>query len=420
MTSRSLATVVLILAVLFLAGCSPNQGQWTSAGASHTPVLPEDAKEWSFGLTKGRIIETAHYRVYTTVQDALLLEKLPVFLETAYQQYLDFFPQAQADQEPLDIYLFDRRSDWEKYTRDNMGAAAEIYLKIKAGGYSYDGISVTYLLPNRYSTFGVLAHEGFHQFVSSRLAHRIPAWMEEGLACNFEAHFWKAGKPDFTPDLNEFRIKTLQQALRRNSLFPISEILTMDAGQAIGKSPEGTATFYAQAWALTRFLQEARHDKYRLAFHRMLTDAADGANLYSRDRAVDIFESYFQEDLATIGEDFLWYARFLAQRKIEPGTEIFLVSSAPTSTTTTITAQQIEQTKPSRISEERPATTEQRPETEPAEPEIAPSEPKTEPETIPAEPKTTPENKPSEPKTEPKKEPDESESKSLEPIFEFD
>ncbi len=152
----------------------------------------------------------------------------------------------------------------------------------------------------------------------------------------------------------------------------------------------------------------------------MLTDAADGANLYSQDRAVDIFESYFQEDLATIGEDFLWYARFLAQRKIEPGTEIFLVSSAPTSTTTTITAQQIEQTKPSRISEERPATTEQRPETEPAEPEIAPSEPKTEPETIPAEPKTTPENKPSEPKTEPKKEPDESESKSLEPIFEFD
>ncbi len=297
---------------------------------------------------EGRIIETPHYRIYTTVQDALLLEKLPILLETAYQQYLAFLPQAQDDEEPLEIYLFGRRSEWESYTRQNMGASAESYLKIRAGGYSYNGISVAYLL-DRYSTFGVLAHEGFHQFANSRLVHRIPAWMEEGLACNFEAHFWRAGKPDFAPDLNEFRIKALQQALRRDSLFPLSEILTMDAGQAVALPAEKTATFYAQSWALTRFLQEGRRGKYRPAFRQMLSDAADGANLYSQDRAVEIFESYFQQDLGSIGDDFVFFARYLADRKIGPGMQVYLVRAGQVPATTRITAEQIEQTKPQRI-----------------------------------------------------------------------
>ena len=359
---RIVLVLVCSLPLLLASGC---QGRWSSSQASHVPVLP-DAEPWTFGVVEGWVIETPHYRIYTTVGDALLLEKLPTFLETAYEQYLAFLPQAQDDEEPLEIYLFNRRSEWEDYTRENMGSLAENYLKIRAGGYSYSGISVVYLL-DRYHTFGVLAHEGFHQFANSRLVHRIPAWMEEGLACNFEAHFWRAGKPDFAPDLNEFRIKALQQALRRDSLFPLSEILAMDAGQAVALSPEKTATFYAQSWALTRFLQEGRTGKYRSALHRMLRDAADGANLYSQSRAVQIFESYFQEDLESIAEDFVWYARFLADRKIRPGTEVYLVGPGETEQTIMLTAEQIEQTKPDRTGQ--PAVTpitqeppEQRPE----------------------------------------------------------
>jgi len=345
---RIVLVFVCSLPLLLVFGCGPSRGQWTSSQASHVPVLPEEAEPWTFGAMEGRIIETPHYRIYTTVQDALLLEKLPILLETAYQQYLAFLPQAQADEEPLVVYLFGRRSEWETYTRENMGPLAEKYLKIRAGGYSHNGISVAYLL-DRYSTFGVLAHEGFHQFASSRLVHRIPAWMEEGLACNFEAHFWRAGKPDFAPDLNEFRIKALQQALRRDSLFPLSEVLAMDAGQAVARPAEKTATFYAQSWALTRFLQEGRRGKYRPAFRRMLSDAADGANLYSQARAVEIFESYFQEDLETIADDFVFFARFLADRKIGPGMEVYLVRSGQTRTTARITAEQIEQTKAQRV-----------------------------------------------------------------------
>ncbi len=344
LTRRIVVVLLSSLPLLLALGCDPNKGEWTSSRASHVPLVPE-AEPWTFGEIEGWDIEIPHYRIYTTVQDDLLLEKLPIFLETAYKQYLAFLPQAQPDEEPLEIYLFDRRSEWETYTRQNMGPSAENYLKITAGGYSYNGIGVAYLL-ERYHTFGILAHEGFHQFANSRLAHRIPAWMEEGLACNFEAHFWRAGKPEFAPDLNEFRLKALKQAIRRDSLFPLSEILAMDSGQAVAMPAERTATFYAQAWALTRFLQEGRNGKYRQAFRQMLSDAADGANLQSKDRAVQIFESYFQEDIETIAADFVWYARLLADRNVQPGTEVYLIRPGETEKTAKLTTEQIEQTKP--------------------------------------------------------------------------
>ncbi len=56
MTPRSFGPVVLILSVLLLAGCGPSKGEWTSSGASHVPVLPEDTQEWTFGVVKGQII----------------------------------------------------------------------------------------------------------------------------------------------------------------------------------------------------------------------------------------------------------------------------------------------------------------------------------------------------------------------------
>ena len=345
-----------LLLLLLAGGCTPTEDQWTSSQASHTPELPEGTP-WSFESVDGRIIQTPHYRIYTTVTDALLLEKIPTFLESAYQNYLAFLPSADADEKPLDIYLFHRRSEWESYTRQNTGALAKTYLKIRSGAYSHDSTCVVYLL-ERYYTLGILAHEGFHQFSAHRLGHRIPAWMEEGLACNFEAHFWKAGKPVFAPDLNEFRISALQKSLRNDSLFPLSELLSMQAGDAVELPPKKTATFYAQAWALTRFLQEGQNGKYRPAFRQLLDDAAAGAYLADRDKATQIFESYFKDSVDTMTADFVKYAHFLVDRQLEPGMKVTVISPEPTGQTMKITAEQIEQAKPpaQEPSEEAPQT----------------------------------------------------------------
>ena len=170
--------------------------------------------------------------------------------------------------------------------------------------------------------------------------------MEEGLACNFEAHVWKSGKPEFTPDLNEFRISGLERSLRNDWLFSLEELTGMQAGTAIELPPEKTATFYAQAWALTRFLQEGKNGKYRDSFRQLLDDAASGANLADRDQGVQIFESYFQEDSGIIGEEAIQYAKLLVQRQIEPGMEISVIGRDPNIDRIVITVKQIEEIPP--------------------------------------------------------------------------
>lgn len=334
--------LILISAGLLLpaGGCS-RQGKWTGSEGSHEPVMP-DGESWTFHGVDGLILESAHYRIYTTVQDAALLAKLPMFLEEAYQQYQAFLPPAEPDEEPFEVYLFARRYEWEAHTRENTGPMAEKYLEIRAGAYSHEGVCVAYLL-ERYSTFGVLAHEGFHQFSKRRLNHRIPAWMEEGLACNFEAHLWKAGHPYFTPNLDEFRIRALRRALLNDWLYPLPELLATNAGEAVGMPEETTATFYAQAWALTRFLQET---SYQSAFRQMLDDAAAGVNLASPSQAEDIFRSYFRTDLEDVSDQFLVFAHKLANRDIRPGIQVIVLSPDTRKRTITITEEDVREITP--------------------------------------------------------------------------
>ena len=338
---RQITSILISVVLLLSCGCVARKSEWSSSAASHVPTIPE-GEPWSFQESEGRVIQTAHFTIYTTARDALLLEKLPGFLEGAYEKYLAFLPPAEEDEEPLVIYLFERRSEWETYTQDHTGPLAKTYLKIRAGAYSHNGTCVAYML-ERYHTFGVLAHEGFHQFAHRRLGHRIPPWMEEGLSCNFEAHVWRNGKPEFTPDLNEFRISALERALRNDELFSLEELTGMQAGTAIELPPEKTATFYAQAWALTRFLQEGKNGKYRDSFRQLLDDAASGANLSDRSQGMNIFESYFQENPEVMAEEATQYGRLLVQRQIEPGMEISVIGRDPDIDRIIITVEQIEE-----------------------------------------------------------------------------
>ena len=87
LSRRIVVFFVCSLPLLLAFGCDSNKGEWTSSQASHVPIAPE-SEAWTFGETEGRVIETPHFRIYTTVQDDLLLEKLPDFLESAYKHYL--------------------------------------------------------------------------------------------------------------------------------------------------------------------------------------------------------------------------------------------------------------------------------------------------------------------------------------------
>lgn len=233
----------------------------------------------------GLIIKTAHYEIYTTLQDPLILRQVPVFLESAYRSYGQVFGQELEIERRLAIYFFHNRLQWEEFTRYWTGPAAEVYMQIRAGAYYLDKACVAYHL-GRQSNFAVLAHEGWHQFSDAVFAYRLPAWADEGLATSFESYQWEDGKVRFDPRRNGMRLRDLQKALAAGKWMGLGELLAMDAGRVLSfanKDPGGDAGrmvsitgYYAQLYALVRFLREDEYGRRLLSFRNMLNDGRLG------------------------------------------------------------------------------------------------------------------------------------------------
>jgi len=233
--------------------------------------------------TEGLTIDTAHYRIHTAVTDPLVVQQLSFFLESAFRAY-EQTAGAAHKQHPLVVYLFAGRDQWEAFTRYWTGPQAEMYLKITAGAYYARGACVAYHL-SRQANFSVLAHEGWHQFSDAMFVYRLPAWLDEGLATMFEAYRWQNGQLAFLPRYNANRLLALRRTVVQGRWYPLKDLLRLDAGRVMAYAQEAApidtqhlsaADYYAQLYALVRFLREERYGRRLAAFHRMLADGRAG------------------------------------------------------------------------------------------------------------------------------------------------
>lgn len=233
----------------------------------------------------GLEITSFHYRIFTTLQDPLILRQAPVLLESAYQAFGEFISEPLASHEKLLVYLFESRQEWEAFTRRWMGRQASVYLKIRSGAYYAKGACVAYHI-SRQADFAVLAHECWHQFTDAFFAYHLPAWLDEGLATNFEAYRWRNGRVEFSPRYNAGRVVALRAALVHGKMIELSELLSLDAGRVVahgaseageGQGPDGVvSSYYAQVYALVRFFREEGNGRRLYAFKKLLTDGALG------------------------------------------------------------------------------------------------------------------------------------------------
>lgn len=232
----------------------------------------------------GLKISTVHYAIHTNLDDPLVLRQLSFFLESAFRAYQQSVGSDFAIDRLLTVYMFKERQQWEDFTRFWTGPRANMFLKITAGAYYVKGACVAYHL-SRQSNFSVLAHEGWHQFSDELFAYRLPAWLDEGLATLFEAYQWQTGQVDFDPRFNANRLMALQVALAGDHLYPLETLLTVDAGHIVARAAYAgdteqqqlsIGTYYAQLYALIRFLREDNYGQRLLGFHRMLDDARRG------------------------------------------------------------------------------------------------------------------------------------------------
>lgn len=262
----------------------------------------ESIEPWSFAGSAGVLVQTRHYRVYSTLTDPVLMDRLPGFLEQALEHYRTAFAPAGSNERlpappspiKLETYVLRTRSQWEDFTRSLAGPSASTLLRIPPprGGYAWGGKGVFYGLgesgePDRdsihaddHGMFALAAHEGWHQYTQRTFAQPLPAWLEEGLATCMEGSEWVGSAGEsvgvrFASSRNPPRLETLRKLARSGKLLRLEELLdTSPSSFLLDGRDDEALEYYAQAWAICRWIDSA--PAMRASLWQLLKDAQAG------------------------------------------------------------------------------------------------------------------------------------------------
>ena len=285
------SALILIVVLFGPAGCNSvsSTGKDGGGGAGmNTPAgmvehllnenLPalESVEVWENEYGPGLKLATAHYEIFTTLLEPLMLRQVPGFMESAYRGYQGQLPEAIETTTKFRIYLFAEREQWEDFTSSFAKAEAELYCRIKAGAYYLKGACVTYNI-GRERTFSVLGHEGWHQFNGRHFQYRLPSWLDEGIATLFEVHRGEKGLFYFEPGRNTYRLGALRKTLISRNMIPLRELVAVNPGEVLAADEtDAVNAFYGQSYALVRFLREEGFGKRLRNYHKMLLGGLNG------------------------------------------------------------------------------------------------------------------------------------------------
>ncbi len=286
---------------------------------------------WSFGPSRGVVIRTPSYRLFTTIADEVLRERLPAFLEAAGKQYRGAITPLSPPALALDTYVMSDRAQWESIVTQLLGARSDLVAGMNRGGFTLHGRSILYEIGS-HDTFVLLAHEGWHQFAQASFKEPLPIWLDEGLATWFEGHRWKGTAPLFTPRDNPDRMTALRNAARSGALIPLDQLVNTLPQHWIAKGGDWPLTYYAQVWALTRFLLEdstrreaiahvlmlASRGQLRTELSRRIGDRAAGIAM-SRRLGSAVLESFVCRDQAKLQQWLLSFVDDQVQSNLGPG-----------------------------------------------------------------------------------------------------
>ena len=205
---------------------------------------------------KGFLLSAGPYRIFTDIKNPLQQRLIMRVLTHALCRFRALIPSARLHP-PLRGYIFAHRRQWAIFTRNMMPTVAPYALHPMVYGYDHKGVFALHRtsVPTMLS---VLAHEAWLQFSYVSLKDHLPAWMDEGLAAQFEAVCWRHGKPKFIATLNYPRWLALRAVCRAGDFIPLHIFTRMDAGAAIATGPRMTEIYYAQLWSMMLFITQ--HD----------------------------------------------------------------------------------------------------------------------------------------------------------------
>jgi len=334
--------LICVITFFCLSGCQEDISQIRTANTDRidTPAgmikylksqnLPamKSIQVWENQYGPGLKLTTAHYDIFTTLLEPLMLSQVPGFIESAYQGYQNQLPRPVTTTTRFTIYLFAERLEWEDFTKNFAGPAAPMYCRIKAGAYYLNGACVVYNI-GRERTFSVLGHEGWHQFDSRHFKYRLPSWLDEGIAMLFEANRYEKGLFYFEPALNTSRLGALKAMLIKDKMIPLRNLIALNPGEVlVSDETEAVTAFYSQSYALVRFLREANYSKWLQNYHQLLMDGLKGnwslsetnktiasdRNIpltvrWNRAVGTQLFEQYVDNDFGQIEKKYITFCR---------------------------------------------------------------------------------------------------------------
>lgn len=284
-------------------------------------VTPE-----TFGGVPSRKITTPHYVIKTTIDDEELITRLPQIMEGALAQYRKLAPGVPASDKPMQCFVFADRNQWAQFTEAETGDDAKVYLRINRGGYAVRDWFVSYYIGDR-ETLSVAAHEGFHQYIGRHYKRRPPPFLEEGLSTLFEYIEWENDLPRWRWEVNPNRLNGLERSVNQNLTMPLTELISMHAGQVVSKQLWKVETFYAQAWAFARFLADGQNGRYRPALAKMLADLAsnrvpiegfqrlDPPGMWNPKSARPLLEHYLGKSLDEVDREYQAYMKQIVRSR---------------------------------------------------------------------------------------------------------
>jgi len=236
-----------------------------------------------------RTYQTAHYLIFydTSIGYAQWCGAL---FERLYATFTNFWSKRgfplQEPEFPLVAVIFAERADYLKFSRSELGEAAESIIgyyslqtnrmmmydltgaeaALRRTARSSNATSISQILsrPEALRTVTTVIHEAVHQIAFNCGMHArfsdCPLWFSEGIAMYFET-------PDLTSArgwrgvgaVNQARLQQFNQYLRNR---PANSLHTLIRDDTRFRDPKKALDAYAEAWALTWFLLRQRSDQY--------------------------------------------------------------------------------------------------------------------------------------------------------------
>jgi hypothetical protein len=274
---------------------------------------------WCVRCVEWGVLQTERYTIeYQTKKE--FAQKLARELDQIYRLYQVVIPSAKTQQR-CRVKLFDNQEDFQYYGQAPGAAAYWSPMQEEIVAYRFEGGKVTLdskeemtvaeeRTPEQ-TTFSILYHECFHQYMYYLMGRDrgvyVPSWLNEGMGDYFFGGRWEKGKFIIGP--NEWRLKTIVAAVKKNKHVPLEKIFRYSQQDYYSNAH----LCYAQGWSINYFFlsdvgKKARYDQIPPMMFANLRKSGDWK------KATDsVFANY---DVKKMEEE--WKAFVLGMEKLLP------------------------------------------------------------------------------------------------------